>query len=125
MQTRNQTIAADVFNRVKYLENNPKKKQYGSMAHKLPILIQTAGLVQGLSFVQAKSTSNSGRILETLLNDLAQTLEFTDGNALVSASRNAELSKYMYLTKRCLAALLWYKRFAQSVLGVEAGESDE
>ncbi len=125
MQTRNQEIASDVFERVQKLEKNEKKKQYGSMAHKLPVLIQTAGLVQALSFVQAKSTSKGGKILETLLNDLAQTLEFTNGDALVSASRNAELSKYMYLTKRSLAALLWYKRFAQSVLGVEAGESDE
>jgi CRISPR-associated protein Cmr5 len=125
MQTRNQTIAADVFARVQKLEKDPKKKQYGSMAHKLPVLIQTAGLVQALSFVQAKSTSKSGKALEILLNDLAQTLEFANGQALVSESREAELSKYLYLTKRCLAALLWYKRFAQSVLGVEAGESDE
>ncbi len=125
MQTRNQEIAADVFEKVQKLEKNDKKKQYGSMAHKLPVLIQTAGLVQALSFVQAKSTSKGGKILETLLNDLAQTLKFADGDALVKESRNAELSKYMYLTKRSLAALLWYKRFAQSVLGVEAGESEE
>jgi CRISPR-associated protein Cmr5 len=125
MQTRNQEIAADVFDRVKKIKDDPKKKQYGSMAHKLPVLIQTAGLVQALSFVQAKSTSKGGKVLETLLNDLAQTLEFTNGDDLVKESRKAELSKYIYLTKRSLAALLWYKRFAQSVLGVEAGESDE
>jgi CRISPR-associated protein Cmr5 len=125
MQTRNQEIAADVFERVQKLEKNEKKKQYGSMAHKLPVLIQTAGLVQALSFVQAKSTSNSGRMLRTLLDDLAKTLEFTNGDALVKESRNSELSKYIYLTKRSLAALLWYKRFAQSVLGVEAGESED
>ncbi len=125
MQTRNQEIAADVFEKVQKLEKNDKKKQYGSMAHKLPVLIQTAGVVQALSFVHAKSKAKSGKVLETLLNDLAQTLEFANGDALVKESRNAELSKYIYLTKRSLAALLWYKRFAQSVLGVEAGESED
>jgi hypothetical protein len=30
----------------------------------------------------------------------------------------------MWLTREVLAALLWYKRFAQSVLGVSAEEGD-
>jgi CRISPR-associated protein Cmr5 len=125
MKTRNQEMASDVFERVKHIENNPKKKQYGSMAHKLPVLIQTAGLAQALSFVDAKSKSPSGKILGMLLNDLAQTLKIQNAQELVSRSRDAGLSEYMHLTKRCLFALLWYKRFAQSVLGIEAGESEE
>lgn len=125
MKTRNQEVASDVFDRIKGLESNPKKKQYGAMAHKLPVLIQTAGLAQALSFVDAKSKSQSGRILGTLLNDLAQTLKLQDAHQLVSLSRDAELSEYLHLTKRALFALLWYKRFTQSVLGIEAGESEE
>jgi len=125
MNTRNQEIASDVFNRVKELENNPKKKQYGSMAHKLPVLIQTAGLAQALSFIDAKSKSPSGRVLGTLLNDLALTLKTQGSQELLSRSRNAELSEYMHLTRQSLFALIWYKRFAQSVLGIEAAESDD
>jgi CRISPR-associated protein Cmr5 len=125
MRTRNQEIASDVFDRVKALENNPDRKQYGSMAHKLPVLIRTAGLAQALSFVEAKSKSGTGQILGTLLKDLAQTLKIEDTQHLLSASLGSDLPEYLHLTNRTLFALLWYKRFAQSVLGIEASETEE
>jgi CRISPR-associated protein Cmr5 len=56
---------------------------------------------------------------------LAQTLKMRDAQQLISQSRNACLSEYLRLTHQSVAALLWYKRFAQSVLGIEAGESEE
>lgn len=122
MKTRNQEIAADVFSRVSAVESN--KKQYGAMAHKLPVLIQSAGLAQALGFVDAKSKSESGRILRQLLEDLAQTLGKANRVELLRDSREAALPEYLHLTHQSLAALLWYKRFAQSVLDVEAGESE-
>ncbi len=50
-----------------------------------------------------------------LLNDLAASL----GKAnLVNECLDAPLTDYMVLTKDVLAALLWFKRFSVSVLGV-------
>jgi CRISPR-associated protein Cmr5 len=40
-------------------------------------------------------------------------------DALLNTSRTAQLAEYMRLTNDVMAALLWYKRFAQSVLGVD------
>ncbi len=148
MQTRDQKLAVEVFQKVEGLFNEGQeaieellntegeetqkvkkkrreieieRKKYGAMAHKLPVLIRTAGLAQALGFLDAKSSEKmNGRLLE----DLASTLGKSQ-DELLRHSRgddNQSLGDYLRLTQETLAALLWYKRFAQSVLGVEQGE---
>lgn len=129
MKTINQEYAIKAHDRVqtahdKYPED-PKKakayrKKYGTMAHKLPILIRTAGLVQALAFVEAKGTKTDA--WKDYLNDVAQTVGRDNGQALLQESQNAQLNKYIYLTREVSAALLWYKRFAESILKVEASD---
>ncbi|NTW00339.1 MAG: type III-B CRISPR module-associated protein Cmr5 [Oscillochloris sp.] len=128
MHTREQKYAQDVYTRVCAIKKaqdagdskiDPKK--YGGMAHKLPILIRTAGLAQALTFVEARGDKSGSQ--RQLLCDLGGTIGY-NGN-LAAQARAAELGEYMRLTQQVLDALLWYKRFAQSVLEVEAGEGDE
>jgi CRISPR-associated protein Cmr5 len=130
MQTRNQRLAADVFSKVSEFkgrftdengkvkrEHEPEVKLYGSLAHRLPVLIRQAGLAQALAFVEAR-----GRTTQMdLLTHLSLTVKGIE-DALLTRSREAKLSEYVQLTRETLAALTWYKRFAQSVLEVEAGE---
>lgn len=124
MQTRDQRIATKVHSIVAQIAqdypdtNDSYRKEYGSMAHKLPVLIRTAGLAQALTFVQARGEQPH----QELLTHLAEVIDMQDGARLAERSRHAELHEYMYLTRQALAALLWYKRFAQSVLKVEAGD---
>jgi CRISPR-associated protein Cmr5 len=100
------------------------------MAHKLPVLIRTVGLAQALAFVQARGKKDAHK---KLLDDLAavisaqngETLDASTGETLATTSRTAPLPDYMRLTQHALAALLWFKRFAQSVLEVEPGEEGE
>ena len=133
MQTRNQKLAADVFCKVsefrkRFTDENDKVKReheaavklYGSIAHRLPVLIRQAGLAQALAFVAARGRGTQ----IDLLTHLSQTVIGVD-DALVTRSREAKLSEYVHLTRQTLAALTWYKRFAQSVLEVEAGEEVE
>ena len=121
MRTRNQEYAARIFRQVdrvrKELDEDERKK-YGSLSHRLPLLIRTAGLAQALAFVEARGGAAGSR----LLKDLAAAVEEEE---LLSRSRTAELAEYMRLTRNVLAALAWYRRFAQSVLGVEAGADKE
>lgn len=119
MQTRSQCYAAQIFVQVSRVGEEERKK-YGSLAHRLPVLIRSAGLAQALAFVRAKG----GPAGERLLADLAAAVGQAD---LERRSRCADLLEYMRLTRDVLAALVWYKRFAQSVLGVEPGadEGDE
>lgn len=129
MQTRNQKFAADIFRQVEPLkpadnESSTQKdirQQYGSMAHKLPVLIRTAGLVQALVFAESRKKDG----INQLLNHLAEATGNTNKATLINNSRLASLSEYMRLTQQTLDALLWYKRFAQSVLDVDATEEDD
>lgn len=130
MLTREQDYAAKVYEQISNeFANKPPNtgKKYGSMAHKLPVLIRVAGLAQALQFVDSRGTDDH----KLLLQHLALTLGFMDDGGddvekaktkLLDSSRTAQLGPYMLLTQRSLAALQWYKRFAQSVLKVDAGD---
>ncbi len=120
MQTRDQIYAATVYKQVSMVrEKEPEYTRYGAMAHKLPILIHTAGLVQALAFVEARGKE----IQKRLLIDLKTTIEPNDSRTLLMHAQQADLSEYMRLTQQIMAALLWYKRFAQSILGVDVSEA--
>lgn len=106
-------------------------KRYGSMAYTLPILVRTAGLAQALAFVESKSKKDASHPYTYLLNHLAEVVINKSGEEFTKQSRNAGLQEYMYLTRRTLLALKWYKRFAESVLEVtsttktkDGGEND-
>jgi CRISPR-associated protein Cmr5 len=118
MPTRDQIYAAQIFRQVSTVSEADRKK-YGSMAHKLPILIRTAGLAQALGFLDARGNDAQARLLQ----HLAEVLGF-DKATLLARSREAPLTDYMRLTRQAMAALIWYKRFAQSVLQVEQGEEE-
>ncbi|MFQ3631660.1 type III-B CRISPR module-associated protein Cmr5 [Roseiflexus sp.] len=120
MQTREQRFAAKVYRLVAARNgqyNETEKNKYGSMAHKLPVLIRSAGLAQALAFVATRSDTQ-----KDVLPDLAVALGFPDAQALLKSSREADLAEYMLLTEQSLGALLWFKRYAESVLGVTADQ---
>lgn len=127
MQSREQEYAARVYARVDEFraqhpnEGDKARKRYGSMAHKLPILVRQAGLVQALAFVQSRNKAPTTQ----LLDDLAQTVGSGTTASLLDRSRRANLAEYMVLTDQVMLALKWYKRFAQSVLKVESTDEDD
>jgi CRISPR-associated protein Cmr5 len=122
MQTRDQKYAAQIYKQVSAVkeDNNIKDKRYGALAHKLPVLIRTAGLAQALAFLEARGKDEGKKLIEHL-----NAVVMNGNKNLLASSRESELSEYMYLTQQVLAALLWYKRFAQSVLHVEASDEEE
>lgn len=117
MQTRDQKYASDIFKRVMSIKDEPFKTSYGSMAHTLPILIHTSGLAQALEFVNSRGKKDKGP--EQLLEDLSRTVLGEQKAELLTRVRGRSLREYLYLTEQTLAALLWYKRYAQSILDVE------
>ncbi|MEI2693362.1 MAG: type III-B CRISPR module-associated protein Cmr5 [Anaerolineae bacterium] len=127
MQSREQQYAASVYARVESFraqhsdERDRDRKRYGSMAHKLPILVRQAGLVQALAFIQSRNKAPTNQ----LLDDLAQTVGANTTANLLDRSRRANLVEYIYLTDQVMLALKWYKRFAQSVLKVDPTDDDD
>lgn len=119
MLTRDQSYALIVHDQVIAIQKQVSARRYGVMSHKLPILIRTSGLVQALAFVASRKET----IYQDFLRDLASTMGFKDKEALFHAARTSKLQHYMLLTQRILDALIWYKRFAQSILKVDASDS--
>lgn len=118
MKTREQRYAAQAYTQVYEIYGQGKDyyAKYGSMAHKLPVLVRQAGLVQALAFVEARGKAPH----QQLLDHLAEVV--LDGGTkadLLARSRNDPMMAYMHLTEDVLAALAWYKRFAQSILDVD------
>src|SRR2546421_10988648 len=116
MQTRDQKYAADIYKRVSAVKKfaEADRNRYGAMAHQLPILIRTAGLAQALAFLDSRDTKGHRQ----LLIDLAATVG--QPGKLLQNAREAGIGEYMHLTRQGMAALLWYKRFAPSVLDIKA-----
>src|SRR5258706_16349783 len=109
--TRDQKYAIAAFGKVSAI-NEEKRNSYGSTAHQLPILIRTSGLAQALAFVEGKKQTGCKQLLEDI--------QVTIGSErpLAEYAREASLREYMLLTRQVLDALLWYKRFSQSVMGI-------
>lgn len=122
-QTRDQRFASAIFKQVSKIKES-EKSQYASMAHKLPVLIRTAGLAQALSFVEARHKANTpARNLLTHLNTVLNNENLINGDLANKSRTTSNLGEYMRLTQNVLAALHWYKRFAQSVLGIDASQA--
>ncbi len=111
MLTREQRYAADVVKRVRDVRQDGKldRDEYKAMAQGLPVLVRNAGLVQALTFVASRSSEAQKRLLE----DVAQTLGYDNGQALLKDSNDLHLAEYMRLTEQVIDALQWYKRLAQ------------
>jgi CRISPR-associated protein Cmr5 len=120
MNTLTQEYATKVYNQVKAVIANSAQecKQYGGMAHKLPVLVRQAGLIQAMTFVDTRGKPGH----KALLKDLARIVCDGDTESFLEKCRTNELADYIWLTRKTLAALEWYKRFAESVLEVKAGE---
>lgn len=122
MWTRDQRYGHDVYKQIRddvSGKDEAYRDAYGSMAFKLPVLIRSAGLAQALAFVEARGRAEHNDLLDHLakavLNDPS-----ANGELLATRSRDADdLGEYVYLTHEVMAALVWYKRFAQSVLDVD------
>ena len=130
--TLEQQRAAQAYRHVQAIaEEHPDKesqprKQYASMAQKLPVLIRSAGLCQALHFLKSRGKDEERSILGKLLGHLAEQMHRTDaaitnGDKLCAQVREADLQRYLWLTREALASAEWYARLSQSELGAAKG----
>jgi CRISPR-associated protein Cmr5 len=112
LQTRSQRFASSAFGHVDALKAASGSGKYKAITRNLPVLIRTAGLAQALAFIP--SGEEQERMHEALVGQLSETV----GADLRAACRNPQLplEQYMRLTRDTLDALVWYKRFAESLI---------
>lgn len=146
MNVRSHHVAQSAYACVAARKSFAEKKQYGALAHQLPILILQNGLAQATGFLLAKGTGSKpdndthksksqDQPTESahcaLLNDLANVLlgyekGVPHGKTLHATVIAADALTTMQLTRRALEATGWIKRYVQGVLKVDAtGSSDE
>ncbi|GAA5531114.1 type III-B CRISPR module-associated protein Cmr5 [Herpetosiphon gulosus] len=119
-QTLEQRYATKVYEKANVYGEKTKEERtrYGNLAFSLPIMIHSAGLVQALHFASTRKKAEQKQFLQ----DLAEILEFKNTQELLDKSRTAQITEYMRLTRQTLAVLVWFKRFAQSILELEASD---
>jgi len=128
MMTRSQKHAQGIAGQVKEVQARPRKiqKQYGSLCHRFPIMVLRNGLAQAVGFLAAKSQSDGSTAHGLLLAHLAAHLSSNANAASYQIHVNqANIAAYRRMTREALAAAVWYKRFAESLLKVDASDSGE
>jgi CRISPR-associated protein Cmr5 len=138
MQTRQQKDALRALEDVQAIqqkaEADPKngeelKKNYATAVHRFPFLVRQNGLQQTLAFYAGKAaakqdnddgqTSPSVKAEQFFLRHIVLVLKLGAADP-VNELLNAPLEKYMYYSRRCLEVAVWYRRFVESVLKVDA-----
>jgi len=100
-------------------------KTYGSLCHNFPLMVLKSGLSQAVAFVWVKSKGKEEKPQAQFLKHLAELVEFSPANNPSKFQihiNELQLIEYQRYTRKILAASIWYKRFAESILDVKAGE---
>ena len=120
---REQTRAVNAHKHITGLPDDQSLRSvYGTLCMKAPIMLKTMGPLQMLEFIRSRHkgdgapTTPAGKAALAFLGHLAKDIGVADEKELRRRVRTAELVEYMRLTHELDAALLWYRRFAQSEL---------
>ncbi|RMF81198.1 MAG: type III-B CRISPR module-associated protein Cmr5 [Nitrospirae bacterium] len=127
MRTRSQRDAEQIYRQVQEAAANldgPARVRYAGWCHRFPVLVLRAGLAEAAAFLEAKAGGNAAAAEgdRGFLQHLGATLNTPRGLAI--DAREADLVHYRALTRRCLEVAVWYKRYAESVLGMTAADAD-
>ena len=118
LHTRSSVVASAVLTRVTAHKGREASfaTEYGGLAEKLPMLIRTAGLSQAMLYAEVRATKTGQNKLR---EDLIAVLGLPE-NAIAVLVKDT-LIEHMQHTRQALAALVWFKRFSQSVLDYKPG----
>lgn len=91
-----------------------EQQQYGSLCHRFPSMVMLNGLRLTVAFFSVDKGMRN-----TFLHDLEQAL----GVENLAENMPERMDDYRDLTRRALAAAVWFKRYAEAVLGITQGEA--
>lgn len=127
IKMRGHVVAQKAYDCVNVRINFDRKKEYGSLAHKLPVLILQNGLAQATGFLLAKNTDAHLALMDDLAAVLGKQAAGAQsaGKILHAEIIQADVTQTMLLTRRSLEAAGWLKRYVQGVLKVDATGDEE
>ena len=109
--------AFEAVNGVSQKESDSFKKNYKSVAKKLPVLVKMNGLGQSLAFIKQRNTG-----YDKLYEQIGNWLQIVDTKQLVSKGELVEQviqlksPDYRQVTVETLALLNWIRRFADGLM---------
>jgi CRISPR-associated protein Cmr5 len=130
-RTRSQQQMAQALQHVLAVQSqgDTTAKAYGGWCHTVPALILANGLCQTVAFLEDKSKADPSKgpspkaqAARLVREHIAEVIDAGSADRLAGVVSQASLSQYMHQTRTVLAAWIYYKRFAVSLLGVQAGE---
>lgn len=122
MKTRVQTDSKLAYEQISQLPEEVDKNTYGSLCHHFPMLVLRSGLCQAVAFYTVKAKDSANKVVyKIFLEHMAAAAGETNTNheAFQQRTLDMELYKYRQTTRSILAAAIWYKRFAVSLLDVD------
>jgi CRISPR-associated protein Cmr5 len=111
--------AAEAWKAIQAIKTKSYQGKYGSLARKMPTLIQVNGLGQTLAFLKAKGNGQDHH--DAMFNNLSSWVSTRvpgDGD-LLNRALNMDSKTYRRATSESLSFLQWLKRFAEAELGNE------
>jgi len=134
-ETRQQQMLSMALNHVSQVKDEYKGGEvariYGGLCHKFPVMIRTCGLCQAAAFIESKEGKDDrGKAHIFIRKHALEVLKKFNviGNAsnkLSDAVRNLDTANYLLATRLITRAWIYYKRFAESILGVESAQGAE
>ncbi len=127
MKTRAQRDSEQAYEQISEVMSQltvEKQKAYGNRCHHFPMLVLRSGLCQAVAFYTVKANGKTHpETYKKFLEHMAAAAgeSNTDHEAFQKRVLRMELTEYQQTTRRILAAAIWYKRFAVSLLDVEHG----
>ena len=116
--TRQQRWSREAFQRVGRVSGTAMAPRYNSLARKAPTLIQSAGLMQAITFMISRGGEGKAYV-----DDLAGTFDASWSHRnLRSRAESAPLQEYLALTRDLIHIGVWFRRYAQIELGEEEQE---
>jgi CRISPR-associated protein Cmr5 len=123
MATRRQTLeqerAASAWQDIETVKSEQQQKKYGTLARKLPAMIQMNGLGTVLAFLQAKGKNKVDDAHALIFNHLSawvlSGLESAGKHKdLMALVRNVEMDVYRRATTEAIEYSIWLKRYVEA-----------
>ncbi|GAB4362708.1 MAG: hypothetical protein Kow0060_19120 [Methylohalobius crimeensis] len=121
-QTRSQNDARLALKQITEVADKNAKVQsrYGMLVNRLPLMVRENGFLAALAFLQAKGDKDDSAEKLLLRHLCGHFTEIEKAERMHRSVLEADLTKYRRLTRRMMEILVWYKRLAESKLGVDA-----
>lgn len=123
MTTRRQTLeqqrANQAWTDIESVTGDKQQKKYGTLARKLPAMIQINGLGTTLAFLLAKGKNDRNDAHNVIFNHLSawvlsQIESDSNANDLMTFVRGTSMSTYRRATAEAIEYGIWLKRYVEA-----------